>query len=213
MGAMPALVAEAAPRGLLLARTGRKGWSESSSQGMEPSLTMSNKRVSPSLSFPLTRFLPHWFICPRLGTGSPLELHLVWLAGSVNQKSYFMAAIFGWATHRDGEETPRNPTVDSGASPGNPPVNGGNSPGDSPAGIWTGVKHLIDEWAPPQNWRKVETPKAVMLILHEITDCLGGLSDCGAAGTVGWLFLMALERTTKERDALQCCLDELRDEL
>lgn len=120
VGAMPALVAEAAPRGLLLARTGRKGWSESSSQGMEPSLTMSNKRVSPSLSFPLTRFLPHWFICPRLGTGSPLELHLVWLAGSVNQKSYFMAAIFGWATHRDGEETPRNPTVDSGASPGNP---------------------------------------------------------------------------------------------
>lgn len=46
--------------------------------------------------------------------------------------------MFGQASPRDGGEIPLDPTVDSGASPR-----------DAPVGIWSGVKGLLEEWAPP----------------------------------------------------------------
>lgn len=56
------------------------------------------------------------------------------------------------------------------------------------------------------------TLETVELALCKIGDSVE-LSGYEATGKVVWLFLMALERVTKERDVLQHSLEEQRDEL
>lgn len=68
--------------------------------------------------------------------------------------------------------------------------------------IWPWVICLLEEWAPPQKWGRVGTPEAVELAFHKIGDSLGELSAHVVAGTVGWMFLAALERVTKEREVV-----------
>lgn len=112
-----------------------------------------------------------------------------------------MGAVLGQAAPRDGGD----PSVAGVASPGNIPSMG--LPVWEPlVGNLSRVKCLLDEWAPPQNWGRVEIPEVMELALHEIGDCLGALRGCVAAGIVGWLFLETLKRVTQERDALWCPL-------
>lgn len=49
----------------------------------------------------------------------------------------------------------------------------------------------------------METLEAVELALCKIRHPLGKLSGCEGAGKVGWLFLLAFERVTNERNAIQ----------
>lgn len=73
------------------------------------------------------------------------------------------------------------PTMDGAGSPGHTPINGASTQG-ALVGNWSRVKHLVDEWAPPQDWGRVG---AVELALHVIRDFLGELSGCVVAGIVG----------------------------
>ena len=63
--------------------------------------------------------------------------------------------------------------------------------GDHPSmGMWSEVACLLEDWAPPQDWRQVEvTLEAVGVALGIISRSFEKQSFCEAAGTVGWLLL------------------------
>lgn len=52
-------------------------------------------------------------------------------------------------------------------------------------GNWSRVKYLLEGWRLPQNWRRVETPEATGLDLHELENCLDILGGHVAPGIVG----------------------------
>lgn len=95
-----------------------------------------------------------------------------------------MCAVFGQAAPIDGGEITLNPPWGGEDSP----MDGGDSPRVSPVEIWSGVKCLLKECAPPQNWGRMATLKAVELALCKIGDSLGELSGHEAAGKVGGCF-------------------------
>lgn len=94
-----------------------------------------------------------------------------------------------------------------GSSPRYLPLRGGDSHRASPVGILSGVKCLLEEWAPPQNCGRVETPEAMKLAVHEIGELHRGLSGHVTAEIVGLLFLKTLERVTEARDAYFSFID------
>lgn len=71
--------------------------------------------------------------------------------------------------------------MDGGASPQDPPCVVRIHLGNSPVGICSGVKYLLEEWAPTQHWGRVGTLEAVELALCKIGNTLGELSGHGVA--------------------------------
>ena len=78
------------------------------------------------------------------------------------------------------------------------PVNG-ETVDCPPMGMWSEVACLLEDWAPPQDWRQVEViPEAVggspwysKYVFRE--------SAHEAAGTMGWLLLTVLKKYTEKR--------------
>ena len=72
---------------------------------------------------------------------------------------------------------------------------------DCPAmGMWSEVACLLEDWAPPQDWRQVEViPEAVGVTLGIVSRSFDRQSACEAAGTVGWLLLKVLKSLQKRR--------------
>ena len=68
-----------------------------------------------------------------------------------------------------------------------------------PMGMCSEVACLLEDWAPPQVWRQVKvTPEAVGVALDIVSRSFEKQSACEAAGTVGWLLLPVLKRSTEE---------------
>lgn len=71
-----------------------------------------------------------------------------------------------------------------------------------PVAMFSDVVILVEVWAPPQDWRKVEVmPKAVVVALHKIGEslekqCLNGVR------AMYWLFLTMLKKTINEKDMI-----------
>ena len=77
------------------------------------------------------------------------------------------------------------------------PVNG-ETVDHPPMGMWSEVACLLEDWVPPQDWRQVEvTPEAVGVAHGIISRSFEKQSACEAAGTVGWLLLTVLKRSTE----------------
>ena len=73
----------------------------------------------------------------------------------------------------------------------------------SPVGMWSEVACLLEDWAPPQDWRQVEvTPEAVGVALGIVSRSFERQRAREAAGTVGWLLLTVLKRSAEEKDML-----------
>lgn len=72
------------------------------------------------------------------------------------------------------------------------PVNGDTV--DHPQmGKWSEEACLLEDWAPPQDWRQVEvTPEAVGVALDIVSRSFEKESAREAAGTVGWLRVTVL---------------------
>ena len=90
-----------------------------------------------------------------------------------------------------------------GVLPWAAPVNGeiGDRP---PMGMWSEVACLLEDWAPPQDWRQVEvTPEAVGVALGIVSRSFEKKSAHEAVGTVGWLLLTILEKSTEEKVSCQ----------
>ena len=78
------------------------------------------------------------------------------------------------------------------------PVNG-ETVDCPPMGMWSEVACLQEDWAPPQDWWQVEvTPEAVGVALGIVRRSFERQSAHEAAGTVGWLLLTVLKRSTEE---------------
>ena len=72
-----------------------------------------------------------------------------------------------------------------------------------PVGMWSEVSYLLEDWASPQNWRQVEvTPEAVGVALGIVSRSFEKQSAREAVGTVGWLPLTRLKKSTEEKDML-----------
>ena len=88
-------------------------------------------------------------------------------------------------------------------------------------GMWSEVACLLEDWAPPQDWRQVEvTPEAVGVALDIVSRSFEKQSTGEAAGTMGWLLLTVLIRSTEETQEmaarereLQTSVDSLRKEM
>ena len=64
-----------------------------------------------------------------------------------------------------------------------------------PMGMWSEVACLLEDWAPPQDWKQVEvTPEAVGVALDVVSRSFEKRSAREAAGTVGWLLLTVLKK-------------------
>ena len=84
-----------------------------------------------------------------------------------------------------------------GVLPWDAPVNG-ETVDRPPVGMWSEVACLLEDWAPPQDWRQVEvTPEAVGVVLGIESRSFEKQSVQEAVGTVGWLLLTVLKRCTK----------------
>ena len=69
--------------------------------------------------------------------------------------------------------------------------------------MWSEEACLLEGWAPPQDWRQVEvTPEAVGVALGIVSKSFERQSAREAAGTVGWLLLTVLKKSTEEKDML-----------
>ena len=80
-----------------------------------------------------------------------------------------------------------------------------------PKGMWSEVACLLEDWAPPQDWRQVEvTPEAVGVALSTVSRSFEKQSTCEAVGTVGWLLLTVLKRSTEETQEMVAQECELR---
>ena len=79
-----------------------------------------------------------------------------------------------------------------------------------PMGMWSEVACLLEDWAPPQDWRQVEvTPKAVGEAFGIVSRYFEKQSAHEAAGTVGWLLLTVLKKSTEEKDMLLKKIQEM----
>ena len=82
------------------------------------------------------------------------------------------------------------------------PVNG-ETVDCPPMGMWSEVACLLEDWAPPQDWRQVEViPEAVGVALGIVSRSFERQSALEAVGTVGWLLLTVLKKSTEEKDML-----------
>ena len=78
------------------------------------------------------------------------------------------------------------------------PVNG-ETVDCPPVGMWSDVACLLGEWAPSQDWRQVGvTPEAIGVALDIVSGSFEKQSAPEAVGTVGWLLLTVLKRSTEE---------------
>ena len=78
------------------------------------------------------------------------------------------------------------------------PVNG-ETVDRPPMGMWSEMACLLEDWAPPQDWRQVEvTPEAIGVALGIISRSFEKQSAREAVGTVGWLLLTVLKKSTEE---------------
>ena len=88
-------------------------------------------------------------------------------------------------------------------------------------GMWSEVACLLEDLAPPQDWRQVEVkPEAVRVALGIISRYFEKQSACEAAETVGWMLLTVLKRSTEEiqemvaqERELQISVDSLRNKM
>ena len=72
-----------------------------------------------------------------------------------------------------------------------------------PMDMWSEVACLLEDWAPPQDWRPVEViPEAAGVALGIISRHFERQSAREAVGTVGWLLLTVLKKSTEEKDTL-----------
>ena len=80
----------------------------------------------------------------------PLEIHVA-VVGRTCEPQICLRGCDVWAaTPRDGGEIPGNPLWMVCLHPG-APIHGASTCG-APSGELVYVKHLLDEWVPPQRW-------------------------------------------------------------
>lgn len=99
----------------------------------------------------------------------------------------------------DGGETPWDAPVET---PRDPPMDGGEIPGGSPSGDFVLEDLPPRVLGPSPELGRHGDAEAVESTLRRKGTPFGELSAHLAAGTVGWMFLTALERGTEERDVL-----------
>ena len=82
------------------------------------------------------------------------------------------------------------------------PVNGETV--DCPLmGMWSEVACLLEDWSPSQDWRQVQViPEAVGVALGIVSRSFERQSAHEAVGTVGWLLLTVLKKSTDKRNTL-----------
>ena len=77
-------------------------------------------------------------------------------------------------------------------------------------GMWSEVACLLEDWAPPQDWRQVEvTPEAVGVALGIVSWSSEKQSAREAAGTVGWLLFTVFKKSIEEKGMLLKKIQEM----